>query len=459
MDRPVSAAAATLGALYAGRPVVLGPGPLAAWTTWVARLRALGCPVLVVATGRGAGPVPPEGSCTVVEVTPAPAAWITDELRRHDRLVRTLPDPVRAAIDAFDPDRRGCWVTTPFVTSDAPIDDRPVTGGRPASYLALEDKVLADGIWAAAGVEHAPYRVHRVDDPDLDASTDELSGPLGAVWTGDARDGFNGGGDYVRWVGDARDRAAARAFFAVRCDRVRVLPFLDGVPCSVHGMVLPDGTAAFRPVEIAVLREPARRRLVYGGLGTWWDPPPADREAMRDAVRRVGAHLAAEHAYRGAFGIDGVLTDAGFRPTELNTRMSAGLSLLSAVDRDLFALLQATLVAGGDPGLRVADLEALVPAMDRERRGHLVALAAGAKVGGQVTVPVGWDGRSLGPGSDSSLVASDSPTGFFATLDPCPVPGPDGRVAAVQAALLAHLDTTYGSDFGPLAPAPDLRTA
>jgi hypothetical protein len=111
------------------------------------------------------------------------------------------------------------------------------------------------------------------------------------VWSGDARDGFNGGGNYVRWVVDRRDRATARAFFATRCDRVRVMPFLDGMPCSIHGLVLPDGTAALRPVEIAILRNAADRRFVYGGLGTSWDPPAADRDEMRDAVRRVGAHL------------------------------------------------------------------------------------------------------------------------------------------------------------------------
>ena len=97
------------------------------------------------------------------------------------------------------------------------------------------------------------------------------------------------------------------------------MPFLDGVPCSIHGLVLPDGTAVFRPVEIAILRDAAGRQFVYGGLSTYWDPPPADREEMRDVARRVGEHLRAAYGYRGAFGIDGVLTADGFRPTELNT--------------------------------------------------------------------------------------------------------------------------------------------
>ena len=354
---------ARLAALYAGRRVVLGPGPLAGWAPWVDRLHRLGCPVLVVATGRGVGPVSePE---VVVEVRAPSVLRVTDELRLHDRLVRSLPAPARAAIDAFDPAREAVWQCGPFVTSDRPIDGRPVTGGRPAAYLALEDKARADGLWSAAGVPHAPYRLLPVDDADaLAAATADLAGPLGAVWSGD---GVSGGGDYVRWVRDEAGQRSARAFFAQHCTRVRVLPFLDGVPCSIHAMVLPEGTAAFRPVRITVQRDAVTGCFVHGGLSSRWDPPPADRAAMRAVAHRVGAHLADAHGYRGAFGIDGVLTADGFRPTELNPRMSAGLLLLARADPDLVALLQSALLAGRDPGLTAADVETLLPVLDAVR--------------------------------------------------------------------------------------------
>ena len=105
--------------------------------------------------------------------------------------------------------------------------------------------MLADQIWAAADVPCAPHLIVPVDEEALAAATDRMAGPLGAVWSGDARDGFNGGAT-TRWVLDEDDRTAAYAFPAPRCDRVRVMPFLDGVPCSIHGFVLPDGTAALR---------------------------------------------------------------------------------------------------------------------------------------------------------------------------------------------------------------------
>lgn len=451
-----------LGRLWAGRPVIAGPGILAGFTPVVAWMRDLGCPVLVVSTARGAGAVPAEGDCLVVETPQAPAESITEELRLQDAMARSLPAEAVAAIEAFDPEHRGTWFTSPFVTTDEPILDRPVTGGRPASFLALEDKMLADGIWAAAQVPCAPHVIVPVDEAELARATEELAGPLGAVWSGDARDGFNGGGNFVRWVRDEADRAEALAFFEPRCDRVRVLPFLEGVPCSIHGMVLPGGTAAFRPVEIWVLRDPAQRSFVYGGLSTFWDPPAADRAEMRDVVHRVGAHLHAAHGYRGAFGVDGVLTADGFRPTELNTRMSAGATAIAEVDRRFFTFLQANLVAGVDTGISVGQLESLVTLMDAQRTGKAVAVGAGTKVGGDYSYPVSWDGRAFARSeveTGNTLVVADTPTGFFAKVEPCVAMRPGQRLATVNAALLAFVDAEYGSDFGDLEPAPDVRRA
>ena len=256
--------------------------------------------------------------------------------------------------------------------------------------MALEDKLLAEELWTAAGVPAAPSRIVPVDRTALAAAADEVAGPLGSVWSGDARGGFNGGGNFVRWVTDEHEAAAAFAFFAPRCDRVRVLPFLDGVPCSIHGMVLPDGTAVFRPVEIAMLRDPVRHRFVYGGLGTFWDPPAADRDEMRDVARRVGEQLRAAYGYRGGFGVDGVLTADGFRPTELNSRMSAGLSTVAAVDRAFMSLLQTNLLAGVDTGLDVVRRRVPRPPHGRppdgptDRAGRAAPRGRGPRVPGRL---------------------------------------------------------------------------
>ena len=449
-----------LADLWRGRPVVVAPVVLAGAARLVGWLRELGCPVLVLATARGTGPLPTD--CEVLDLARPATVSLTEELRTHDRLLRRLPDDVRAAVDAFDPERNGVWSTTPFVTTDEPVEGRPVTGGRPAAWLALEDKLLADDLWDAVGVARAPYRHVEVADRDaLAEATAELAGPLGAVWSGDAREGFNGGADFVRWVREDRDRAAAAAFFAPRCDRVRVAPFLEGVPCSIHGMVLPGATAVFRPVEIVVLRS-ARRGFVLAGVGSTWDPPAADREVMRDVARRVGEHLRRTHDYRGAFGVDGVLTADGFRPTELNTRLSAGLTVLSEVDRRLFTFLQSALVAGVEPDLTAADLERLVPVMDAERAGKVTALAEDVHAVEASSTPVAWNGERLTPAAHETgnvLSVGPTPSGLFAKVDPCAALVPGQRLAPLCAALHARLDEDHGTSFGPLEAAPDVRVS
>lgn len=182
-----------LSEVYAGRPVILGPGVLAGYTRQVKRFVELGCRVLVLATVRGAGEVPDPDECVVLDLEAPPAPSVTEELRLLDRLAHDLSPEVVAALDAFDPGREAIWDPGPFVANDEPILGRRVVGGRPGRFLDLEDKIFAERVWAAAGVPAAPHVVVRADDEaGLDAAGEAVGGPLGAVWSGDARDASTG---------------------------------------------------------------------------------------------------------------------------------------------------------------------------------------------------------------------------------------------------------------------------
>ena len=449
-----------LGELYAGRPALLGPGILAAYPSVAAWLQLLGCPVLVVTTGRGTGPVPT--GVRVVEIDSPHVTSATEELRVIDRLARTLPDEVLAELDEFDPGRRGFWWCGPFVTNDEPVAGRPVLFGRSRRQLAMEDKLFAERLWEEAGVSHALSRIVPVDRDALAAATSELATDLGAVWSGDARDGFNGGGNFVRWVrSDGGGQDAAYGFFAPRCDQVRVQPFLDGVACSIHGVVLAEATATFRPVEIVTLRNRERLRFVYGGLSTWWDPPTADRDYMRDLARTVGDHLSRTYGYRGFFGIDGVLTADGFLPTEINTRMPAGATTLAKVDARLLHFVHSHLVSGLDPGVTAAELETLVPVMDAERIGDPKSFGP-ETIGKSVDYPVEVDEhgvRRTDTETGNVFAIADNPSGYFATIRPCTALSLGDRLAPITVGLMRHLDEHFGTDHGELEAAPDVRRA
>ena len=453
-----------LGGLLRGRRTICGIGPLAGLVDLVSIVEQSGGQrPLVLANGLGAGPTPTPEQAEIVLFDIPPAPSMTEDLRRHDTIVRELPDHVVEAIDTYDPQHEAVWVVGPFIGTE-PVLDREVPTGRPASWFALEDKLVADGLWDAVGAPRTETRVVAVDPGELRAATEQLDDGDGVVWAGDARDGFNGGGDFVRWVASPEDAATALTFFAPRCDRVRVMPFVDGVPCSIHGLVLPDGTAVFRPVELATMR--AGRRFLFGGLGTTWDPPAGDREHMRTIARDLGEHLRDIAGYRGAFGVDGVLGRDGFRPTELNARLPAGLASLGRhLDPTLIQLIQLNLLADRDPGVDVASLESwAVPALDAARFVRPVAVSTKQVAEDPLDVQVAWAGEVAA----SHLVRSDDETGWKVSTGPnpsgtyarlvTPTDGLDGiRTADLNVALMRFLDRELGTEFGEVLAPPDVR--
>ena len=322
------------------------------------------------------------------------------------RLPPTHLCEAREAVEAFDPDGAALCLLSPFALVDLYLG-RESLGGRPQSFWALEDKSLNDALWDAAGVERSPARVVDADPVDVRAAAHDIDAGAGTVWSADASQGMNGGGDRVRWVVTDDDaRTALTALLPVSA-RIRVQPFLEGVPCSIHGFVLPDGVAVFRPVELVVLRSISPRRFIYAGISTCWDPSSPDRDEMREVARRVGQHLQTEYAYRGGFSVDGVLTSDGFRPTELNPRFAGGLSTIAKSVPELpLDLLHMATIRGIDMCVGAAQLEALLlPAADAQRYGsaYKVITAHGPAETESVDVTGGPDGLRVAGSSDAVI--------------------------------------------------------
>ena len=93
------------------------------------------------------------------------------------------------------------------------------------------------------------------------------------------------------------------------------------------------------------------------------------RGEMQDAARRVATHVRDTVGYRGALSIDGVMTADGFRPTELNARVSPGIGIQGRAAGDLqLGWINRALIEGEDLDYRPADLGALiVEAADAQR--------------------------------------------------------------------------------------------
>jgi ATP-grasp domain len=348
---------------FGGRSVVLAGAMGASWSEHIELLRSVGVgKLLVVATeGRGAGPQP---DVPTLIVEPPDGLSEMERIRFADRTLAAPTPEMIETVDRFDPRREAIVIGT-FLATATELVGRPLVSHRRPEWVALEDKVVVDGFWDRAGIERQPSLVVGLADaPETAAALDRGSG---TVWAADARDGFHGGAHQTYWVTDGTSRDRALNSLRSVCDTVRVMPFLEGIPCSIHGIVLPDGVAVLRPVEMVTLRRD--NDFVYAGCATYWDPEPPTREAMRSIARRAGRQLAREVGFRGTFTVDGVVAADGFWPTELNPRFGAGIMTIARGTGIPMVLVNDLIVGGHDIGRTAVELETDVVAHGDARRG------------------------------------------------------------------------------------------
>jgi hypothetical protein len=457
MDARIARFRVLLERVFRGRRVVLAGGPVAGATPRVAGLRALGAErCLVLGAGRGTGPLPADRDADVVSCELPRAADVAASIRAEEALFRELPASFSDALARFDGRKDAIVLAPPFAALDE-IAGRPVYGGRRPEWVALEDKVLNDELFAAAGVPAPPFEIVPARRATLAAAAARLDRGAGTVWAGDAMQGFNGGTAYVRWVRTRADAVEAAAHLGQKCARVRVAPFVEGIPCSIHGFVTDDGVAAFRPVELLTLRRNVAPRLRFAGACTIWDPPDDDRAAMRDAAVRLGTLLRERAAFRGVFTIDGILSESGWVATECNPRFGAALQYARvALPMLALDLLHHVVIAGDGGEVRARELEQLVLSeADAHRWGASWVPTDASWI---ETDRVGLRGDEGGyrvamptEDPDATLSYGPGPTGGFVRCEFRTDRVPTGASLAPRAvAALAFADAHCGARIGPL---------
>ncbi len=467
MNELVAGIRKQLGERFGGRRAILLGGPAAGASRRVEQLRSLGVDrCLVIATGTGTGALPAAADADVVVCDPPAMTHLVEEFRWEERLFADPPAEVRAAIEQFDPDATALVIATPFSAVRSCLG-RSLYGARRPEWLALEDKTGVDAIFDDVGIARPPSAVVPANELALTDAAVALDQGAGTVWSGDARDGFNGGAVFVRWVRDDETRREATAFFGARCARVRIAPFVEGIPCSIHGIVTGDGVAVLRPVELVTLRAPRPPYLRYAGAATFFDPPEADRTKMRVAAGALGDWLATRVDFRGAFTLDGILARDGWLATECNPRFGAGLGhALTAVPDLPLDLVNHALVAGDLRDLGAVELEAaLVPAADATRWGGTwISTATATTTPSETTrAPIAGDDHGFhatgdGETTDAYITFGPGGLGAFVRVEFCGPRTPTGPSIAPRAvAALAYADAAFGAGLGPLMPAVPVR--
>ena len=354
--------------IYQGRKWIVASDVLVAANGRVGHLLSLDAAgVFVVAGTRGVGEAV-DSTLVDIEVLNVEAEGMVARVRASLEAFESVPATVRDKIDAWDPDGEAC-VLGPIFATGTQVAGRRYFGGRPKSWWELEDKTRCDAILAEAGVLSAPYEIVPASQAALTQAAARLDVGEGTVWAGDSRDGFTGGGDKVFWVQTPEQASKAAAQLGATCERVRVMPFLEGIPCSIHGLVLPDRVLALRPCEMLVVRGPEPGHFTYIGTGSTWEPPAEDVAAMRAIARAVGEVLARRRDFRGMFTVDGVMTVDGFRPTEINPRVGGAAGMLvGQIEGFPFELVQYALAEGSEVDWEGDRLERAILAASEDSR-------------------------------------------------------------------------------------------
>ena len=450
-----------LRSIYGGRRWLITAGVLAAATDDVGWLRGMGCPDPFIVSGSvGTGPLPdvPEENIGSLGVG---GAGVMSAIRAFYAAAHgELPEEIQGRLDRWDPDGTAL-VLAEFLDVDLPVGGRPQFGARPEAWTELESKIVIDDLWDEAGIARAPSLIVPIEWAAVAAAVTDLDAGDGVVLAGDNREGWHGGGELVRFIKTEADLEPVTAFLADRCDSVRVMPFLPGIPCSIHGMVFPDYVLTVRPAEMVMFQDPINRKFGYAGPAGNWEPPPADVDYMREAARSVGDHLRAHHDYRGVFTIDGVMTRRGFLPTELNPRWGGGLRAVTKDSPVPTIYVHTALVAGVEADWRPDELEQ-----------HYRASSVGARQGRGLTVVTPRftqteairvrlsDGRWVPAGddeADGTLTRGPAAAGGLLRIEFTP-PKSGASVAPEVLSAWRLANELWDAGIGELIPAQDIRT-
>ena len=322
---------ALLRPIFEGRKFLHAGGVAVSLGNQARRLGELGAArpfLLADSEGTGRIPTPAEAELRMLNIR---GVDILDQHHQSEAALRHLTPDVRAAVDAWDPEGEARWLCGIMLSEIATIAGRRKYASREPSWTQFEDKIAIDEFWDSVGVNRAPSRIVPVERAALTSAATALDRGKGTVWAADTRKGINGGGIGLRWVRAGDDGSAAIGFFRNFAHRVRVMPFLEGIPVSIHGVVFPDFVAVFRPVEMVVLRQSTGDRFLARRIRVVRIGSTHARRIVKpcDTLHGVSALPCAKRVgYRGTFTVDGVLAEEGFLPTELNPRIGGGIGTL-----------------------------------------------------------------------------------------------------------------------------------
>jgi hypothetical protein len=367
---------------------------------------------------------------------------------QHDTLASIDTDSwLGQQVGAVDPSLGGVLVL-PDPLDPPFVGARRRLGQRHPSVRLLEDKDLVDTLWDHIGLDRAQSIVADAgqDAGRLGTLVDRGAGVVCSIRS--PGDGPSSGGDGIWWWRGSRPPGRMQLLPPAR---IRLMPLLEGPPVRLHGLVLRSDVVCFPPMEIVSLPRPDRGTFLLAGQAPTAVPRRAELAARTE---RIGEALRAGTGYRGAFAVDGVLTDAGFLPTDFNARLTSAME--PAPPRLRVQLHLVNLLAR--EGVEIDPV--LVRRLARQTFSRctnytLYGAAADIRADAEVQAGVRWDGTRLVPAGaqpeHGRITIAPSIRGWkvTATLRIDQLPG-DGPLSLLAPQVFQLSDEVFGTDFGSL---------
>lgn len=354
------------------------------------------------------------------------------------------------AANAFDPARRATLVL-PDPLDPPRTGNRRRLGARHPSWRLGEDKAVVDALWDSLAVPRVASII--VDGPSnlamAGAEVDVGAGVVCACQRTGA--GPTAGADGMWWW-RGTDPPPALSTMQAGSYRARIMPMLDGTPVRLHGFVLDQHVAPFPPMELVTLLRPASGTFFCTGAV----PTLADVGELATVTQHLGDGLRERLGYRGGFSVDGILTHAGFRPTDFNARLTSAMEAASSHLRVQLHL--ANMLVRDHRAVETGTVERLAGEIFSASSTYTLYGAANrVHENGPRAASVRWNDRRLtlaeaGTG-DGRLAVTRSPRGWLltATLRSECVPY-GGLLGPAAPTVFALSDEVFGTDFGDLRP-------
>ena len=278
-------------------------------------------------------------------------------------------------LDTIDKDKKVLMVGTVF-TESPEIFEREVHGWRRPEWSRWEDKTEIDSRLKAIGIATPKSKIVSLEKAESIQWPSQLDEGYGLIIARDSTDGYLGDSQQLRWITNKAQFVKTLVEFRGGTKKIRIAPFVPGVPCSILGLVADTGVAVFDPIEIITLRSRKSRRLIFCGSSTRWRPKRAAILEMRKITSRIGREMASADSYRGIFSVDGVLASSGFLVTEVNPRHASGLGLREAwpaFPTYLFSRAVRHAIPGMED-LSISELESFIRKTIRERPSHNISI-------------------------------------------------------------------------------------